>query len=374
MNFDQKYADLERLLSCEGDSLADLLENLGNRLSPVLIGGQHRDRLFACAQQIPSSAAALPFGFILPLRKNEAGASLAITLANGTKSAAYYERMGKETGATPATSGLSRLLRSTRHADSPFPQVTGKKWFLEYDLFGHTGNRLHPWVVFRTSEQPIFEKQTDRKAIEIVLSAIFNTAGWQADPREIRHFLRLYEAMEASAQILTFAVFPSVDRMIRVAVSGFQSSDEVSKYLDRIDFDERQRTTVNSVISFFETGRILNDLSIRFDLDAHGLGSTLRLGLYSKKRAADDPRHWVDSSQAWDPFLSRLQETLAPDPEKLSALSQWQSPPEVLIGRSGILFLLRGIHHIEVVLRHDCIDDVHANVFCLLCPSLTEMP
>ena len=74
INYDQKYADSERLLSFEGDSLAELLENFGERISPVLVSAEHRARLLSCAQQIPASAAALPFGFMLPLLQDPAGA------------------------------------------------------------------------------------------------------------------------------------------------------------------------------------------------------------------------------------------------------------------------------------------------------------
>ena len=374
-NYDQKYADSERLLSSEGDSLAELLENFGERISPVLVSTEHRDRLLSCAQQIPASAAALPFGFMLPLLQDPAGAVLAISLASGTQSAAHYERIEKNAAATAAEAGLSRLLGSTRELDTPSPvqQITGRKWILEYDLFGHAEDyQRHPWVVFRTSEQPIIERHADREALEIVLNEIFDKARWSTNANKIDQILYLHEVLEAPAEILTLGVFAADDIKIRVGVGGFQDSEAVSNYLARIDCVEHQRTAVKSVIGFFENRQILDDLSIRVDLGASGLGSTIRLGLYTKKRAADDPRHWLDSIQAWNPFLKRLQDLVEFCPKKISALSKWQSPPEILFGRSGLLFLIRGIHHIEVSVCDGRIDDVKAHVFCLLCPSLTE--
>ena len=210
MNFDQKYADSERLLSFEGDSLAELLENFGERISPVLVSAEHRARLLSCAQQIPASAAALPFGFMLPLLQDPAGAVLAISLASGTQSAAHYERIEKNAATTAAEAGLSRLLGSAREVNCPSPvqQITGRKWILEYDLFGHAeDNRRHPWVVFRTSEQPIFERHADREALEIVLNEIFDKARWSVHAKKIDQILYLHEVLEAPAEILTLGVF-----------------------------------------------------------------------------------------------------------------------------------------------------------------------
>ena len=375
MNYDQKYADSERLLSFEGDSLAELLENFGERISPVLVSAEHRTRLLSCAQQIPASVAALPFGFMLPLLRDPAGAVLAISLASGTQSAAHYERFKKNAAATAAEAGLSRLLVSTREVDYPSPvqQITGRKWILEYDLFGHAEDyRRRPWVVFRTSEQPIIERQADREALEVVLNEIFDKARWSVHAKKIDQILYLHEVLEAPAEILTLGVFAADDIKFRVGVGGFQGSEELSKFLARVGCVEHQRSAVKSVIGFFENRQILDDLSIRVDLGASGPGSTLRLGLYTKKRAADDPRHWLDSTQAWNPFFERLQDLVKFDSKKISALSKWQSPPEALFGRSGLLFLIRGIHHIEVSVCDGRIDDVKAHVFCLLCPSLTE--
>ena len=374
-NYDQKYADSERLLSFEGDTLAELLENFGERISPVLVSAEHRARLLSCAQQIPASAAALPFGFMLPLLQNPAGAVLAISLASGTQSAAHYERIDKSAATTAAEVGLSRLLDSTREVDCPAPvqQITGRKWILEYDLFGHAEDcRQHPWVVFRTAEQPIIERHADREALEAVLNEIFDKARWSVHAKKMDQILHLHEALEAPAEILTLGVFAADDIKIRVGIGGFQDSEEVSNYLARIGCVEHQRAAVKSAIGFFENRQILDDLSIRVDLGARRPGSTLRLGLYTKRRAADDPRHWLDSTQAWNPFLERLQDFVEFCPKKVSALSKWQSPPEVLFGRSGLLFLIRGIHHIEVSICDGRIDDVKAHVFCLLCPSLVE--
>ena len=99
------------------------------------------------------------------------------------------------------------------------------------------------------------------------------------------------------------------------------------------------------------------------DVREEGLGPTLGLTLIVKQRYTKDSRYWLDGLTDWDPFLDALSHEDIVRPEKLAALADWVSKPTPLFAKTGRFVLLRGIHHIKLVLFENHLRKAKAYVF-----------
>jgi len=123
---------------------------------------------------------------------------------------------------------------------------------------------------------------------------------------------------------------------------------------------------VAATVSRFEERGGFVELGLHLDVHADGLGPTLGLSCLAKERVAKDPRHWLDRPDLWTAFIDGLREEGLAVPEKLSALANWTTAPTTLFGRLGPFVLLRGIHHIKLVLAGDRIEQVKGYPFMAL--------
>ena len=163
----------------------------------------------------------------------------------------------------------------------------------------------------------------------------------------------------------SFGVFPSRPRSIRLAVMGFKSRRELGTYLRELDWPGRF-SAVEAVIARFSERVNIVRTGVNVDVTDDGLGPTLGLTLIVKQRYTKDSRYWLDGLTDWDPFLSALGHEEIVVPEKLAALAGWVSRPTRLFGKSGQFLLLRGIHHIKLVISDSRLKEAKAYVFMVL--------
>ncbi|MDE2985531.1 MAG: hypothetical protein OXU69_12565 [Gemmatimonadota bacterium] len=105
---------------------------------------------------------------------------------------------------------------------------------------------------------------------------------------------------------------------------------------------------------------------MNIDVREEGVGPTLGLTLIVKQRYTKDSRYWLDGLTDWEPFLEALSHEDLVVPEKLGALAGWVSKPTTLFGKSGRFVMLRGIHHIKLVVSGDRLREAKAYVFMVL--------
>ncbi len=369
MSVRNQWAATEQLLAREAKSLAGILDRLRDRVSPVLIGDRAWERLLERACELPSTIAAFPFGFEIPLHECRPGADLGISVVGGTGPAAFFEEKGRLEGADPSAAGIARLLRETEPDDSPLRQVVGRKMMLEYDIESASGVACqYPGIFLRPAERPIVGDGASQRIRDIgcVLDAATSAAGWTPDAGERRQVERVYRAQTADTRIDSFGVFPSRERAHRLAVTGFRNSRNVVAFLERSGW-QGQHAAVESVVARLEERAAFVNLGVHFDVYANGLGPALGLSFLAKNREPNDPRYWVDSPGQWALFLEGLHEAGLGEREKLSAVADWSSGAEALFCRSGTFVLLRGIHHIKLVMVGDRIKQVKGYVFVLIC-------
>ena len=368
MNFEKRLAITQERLAAEADSLAVLLERLRGHISTALIGNGEWERLLGCARELPATIVAFPFGFELPLHDRRPGADFGVSLVGGTGPASFFTQKGRSASDNAPTSGVAWLLSETDAEDSPLRQVVGRKMMLEFDVASAPDGALpDPGIFLRPAECPIVGDGADGRIrdVGIALDATVAAAGWAPDPGERRQAERVYRAQNADTRIESFGAFPSRERAIRLAVTGFRTSYDAMAFLDRAGWSG-SRSAVATAISPFEERGSFVELGVHLDVHGDSLGSKLGLSFLAKERRASDPRYWLDSQDLWTAFLDGLRKTGLAVPAKLEALGDWSRGPTTLFGDSGVFVLLRGIHHFKLVLENDRVEQAKGYAFMVL--------
>ena len=351
----------------EEENLADILLQLGDRIVPSLIAGVHRERLIQCAGAIPASVATHPFGFELPMHTDPLRGDLGIIIISGSDTARFYELRGRQSDATSAAAGLAEVIREMQCESSPIHPLASML-MLEFDVpETQRAVQKEPGVFLYPKERMIGGGNV--KPVSVMLDAIVSAAGWQAQAAEHQELARIYRKMKSSVRIGSLGVFPSRQRTIRLAIADFQNSSEIIDFLQNISWTAQNHGVVESLVEVFETNNSFVSMLVHIDLTVDGAGPMLGISFSSKVHPITHPRYWIDDPQAWTPFFDRLRDEKLVLPQKLSALRQWPSNAEMLLGQSGVQIFSRGVHHFKFVLRDNRIDEAKAYVSCLLLPA-----
>jgi len=277
MDLDRAVTLTEERLAVEGGALSDLLRHFRDRISPVLIGDREWELILERAGQLPITMGALPFGFELPLHTEAPRADLGVSLASGTRTAAFF--FGRARGGKPDETArvIERLFRRMDAEDSPLREIVGRKLMLEYDI----GPARHdegavPGMFLRPGERPILGARGQVNDAGLVVDALAACVGWDLTGAERRNVERAYLAQPADTRMDSFGVFPSRSRAIRLAVMGFTSEREVSSYLEDTGWPG-ELAAVHAVISRFKERAQVVRSGVNIDVVEDGVGPTLGL-------------------------------------------------------------------------------------------------
>ena len=366
MDIDQAVTLTQDRLAAEGGTMGDLLGHFRNRISPVLVGDPEWERILACAGRHPITMGALPFGFELPLHERSPEADFGCSLASGTRAAAFFEERAR-TDPTDATArSIARLFAQMDAEGSPLRAIVGRKLMLEYDIgSARDGERAHPAMFLRPGERPILGARDRVHDVATVVDALVACAGWERNDAERRNVERAYLAQPDDTRMDSFGVFPSRTRSIRLAVMGFKTRQQLGSYLEDTGWPGRI-PAVDAVIARFRERANVVRTGVNIDVREGGLGPALGLTLIVKQRYTKDSRYWLDGLTDWDPFLEALGHEELVVPEKLAELAGWVSKPTLLFGKTGRFVLLRGIHHMKLVMSGDELRKAKAYVFMVL--------
>ncbi len=366
MDIDDAVTLTQDRLAQEGGTMGDLLGHFRNRISPVLIGTPEWDLVLECAGKLPIAMGALPFGFELPLHEPRPKADFGVSLASGTRAAACFQARARADGADETAKAVSRLFTQMEAANSPLRDIVGRKLMLEYDIGpAQNGKSSLPGMFLRPGERPIVGAGGQANDAGMVARALLSCIGWKMTEAERGNVERAYLAQPEDTRMDSFGVFPSRLRSIRLAVMGFKSQQDTCSYLENIGWPG-QMPAVESVIARFRERANIVRTGANIDVRDDGIGPTLGLTLIVKQRYTKDSRYWLDGLTDWDPFLEALSQEDIVVPEKLAALAGWVSKPTTLFAKSGRYVLLRGIHHIKLVVSGNRLQQAKAYVFMVL--------
>ena len=366
MDFEEGLALTQERLADEADSFAEVLERLRTLIPAELIGEKEWQELLERARPMPATIGAFPFGFELPLHERRPAADLGISVVGGTGPGTFFEETGQSDNADPSSEGIARLLRETEPDKSPLREIVGRKMMLEYDVASAVMDLPpEPGIFLRPAERPIVGGSNRLRDVGVVLDALVSAIGWTQDAAERRLAEQVFEAQTPDTRIDSFGAFPSRERAIRMAVTGFRNSRDVAEFLARAGWPGKRSEAI-STVSLFEEPERFASLGVHLDVHADGLGRTLGLSFLAKERVAKDSRYWLDDPRLWTPFIGVLEEKGLAVREKLAALSRWSPGPTTLFGASGPFVLLRGIHHFKLVLARERIEQVKCYPFMVL--------
>ena len=366
MDLDEAVTLTQDRLAEEGGTMGDLLGHFRNRVSPVLVGDSEWNRILECAGKLPITTGALPFGFELPLHARRPEADFGVSLASGTRAAAFFRERARTGGTDEAARAIVRLFDRMDAENSPLREIVGRKLMLEYDIgSARSGEPSCPGMFLRPGERPILGANGQANDVAVVVDALVSCVGWELNDAERENIERAYLAQPEDTRLDSFGIFPSRSRAIRLAVMGFRSQPEICSYLEHMGWPGRI-PAVDSVIARFRERVNIVRTGANIDVREDGLGPTLGLTLIVKQRYTKDSRYWLDGLTDWEPFLEAMSHEDLVVPEKLAALAGWVSKPTVLFARSGRYVLLRGIHHIKLVMSEDRLRKAKAYVFMVL--------
>ncbi|MCE2493737.1 MAG: hypothetical protein J4F40_14225 [Alphaproteobacteria bacterium] len=366
MEIDEAITLTQDRLAEEGGTMGQLLGHFRHRISPVLIGDPGWTRILECAGKLPITMGALPFGFELPLHERSPKADFGVSLARGTRPAAFFQDRARTDRTDETATAIARLLGQMDAEGSPLREIVGRKLMLEYDT-GSTrdGEDSFPALFLRPGERPIVGAGSQLGDVAMVVDALVSSVGGETGDAERDNVERVYKAQPADTRMDSFGVFPSRSRAIRLAIMGFESRRQVCSYLEDVGWPGAI-SAVDSVITRFKERANIVRSGVNIDVRAQSLGPTLGLTLIVKQRYTKDSRYWLDGLTDWDPFLKALSHEDIVVPEKLAALAGWVSKPTTLFAKSGRYVLLRGIHHIKLVISGERLQHAKAYVFMVL--------
>lgn len=367
-NTEPPWAATEQRLLREASSLGELLAGLRERIATALISGPGWDALLARAGDLPASLAAFPFGFELPLHDPTPRADLGVSLVCGSASATAYAQRDED----PTAAGIVRLLAEKARQSSALRRITGPKMVLEYDIDA-TDRRAHPppGAFLYPTEQPLYGRDASRRLgdLGVVLDGVAAT-GWPWNVAERRQVERVYAVAGADNRVLSIGAFPARRRAIRLALADFESADDVVAFLARVQWPY-ETSTVRSTLTRLQDRGISCGIAVQLDVDSGGVGPTLGIGLYARDTSwLKEGRYWTDEPGNWEAFIACMRDEPIAVGEKLSALAHWSSGgARQLFGKSGPFVLVRGVHHVKLVVTHTRLTQVKAYVFLMLCSS-----
>ena len=366
MEIDEAVVLTQDRLAEEGGTMGELLGHFRNRISPILIGDPEWERILECAQRLPITMGALPFGFELPLHERRSRADFGASLASGTRTAAFFRERARIDNTDETSIAIERLFRQIDTQNSPLREIVGRKLMLEYDIgSARDGEFSPPGMFLRPGERPIIGMSGQVNDVGIVVDALVSCVGWNITEAERENVERVYLAQPEDTRMDSFGVFPSRSRAIRLAVMGFKSQQDICSYLEHTGWPG-QISAVDSVIARFKERVNIVRTGVNIDVKEEGVGPTLGLTLIVKQRYTKDSRYWLDGLTDWDPFLEALSHEDLVVPEKLAALADWVSKPTTLFGKSGRYVLMRGIHHLKLVIAGNQLRKAKAYVFMVL--------
>ena len=357
-------------LAEEGASLGELLGQLRGRISPTLIGERDWERILECAQTLPITMGAQPFGFEFPLHDSRPVADLGVSLASGNRTGDFFEERARNSETDETARMVKRLCQQMEARNSPLRDIVGRKMMLEYDIGSAPVEETSlPGLFLRPNERTLHGGTGLQSDVGTVVDALVSCVGWEPIAAERQNAERVYLAQPEDTRMDSFGAFPSRERTIRLAVMGFKTQREISAFLKSLNWPG-DISTVEAVISRFKERADIERTGANIDVHARGLGPTLGLTPIVKQRYTNDSRVWIDGLTDWQPMLEALGHEDLVVGEKLQALAKWVSTPSTLYASTGRFVMLRGIHHIKLVIAGDRLEKVKAYVYMVLSGAL----
>ena len=356
----------------EGGTLGDLIEHFRHLIPPVLIGDASWAQIVKCAQDLPVTIGALPLGFELPLHEARPHADFGASLASDTWAAEFFKERAVHDQSDETAQMIVRVLNDMNAQGSKLRRLVGPKMMLEYDIgSARSAEPAGPALFLRPYVRPIFAAGEQLGDVYTAAEALVGAVGWKIDGATREHLRRVYLAAPGGARMDSFGIFPARGSALRLLIMGIESQHELSEFLGRAGWPG-DVSAVASLVARFSKRLNIHKIGAHLDLHAGGVGPTLGLTPIIKERFSYNTRYFFDDLGDWTPFIEALENEPIIAKQKLPAIAELVSKPTPLFGRSGRYVLLRGIHHIKLVMTDSYLSKVKAYMFMVLTAGLSD--
>lgn len=362
MEFKQALAQTQSRLSQEGSDMGLLFEQSKSWTTETLVGENEWKRIVACTKDLPITMGTFPFGFEFPLHTRKPQADIGVTLKGVTSASKYFLERAKHSESDLLAGTIANLFKQIE--DNFFLRsIVDQKVMMEFDV-GSVKEVIPelPGFFLYPGMNPISGGMGKVKEVLTVADALYSCAGWKLDRAEKDKLEQIYLAQPNNTRMDSFGIFPSRSRGIRLAVMGLSTATAIDSFLKAIEWPGDTSIVQGVAKSLHERVQIVQS-GVNLDVNEEGLGSTLGLTAIVKLRHPNDPQYWLDDTNLWTPFLDALGQEEIVVKEKLEALKGWMSMPTILYGNTGRFVVLRGIHHIKLVISEGALSKVKAYVF-----------
>ena len=238
--------------------------------------------------------------------------------------------------------------------------MIGRKMLLEYDVdLEPHGTRQAPGIFLYPIEDALVGAGRRFQDLGAVYDALVSVSGWSPDVVEREQLEQVYRTLTPDTCIKAIGTFPSRERLVRIAVTGFRKARDVVAFLERAGWPG-QRSIVDDTVSFFEKRDAFAYLGVHFDIRAGGVGPSMGLSFFAQEQ------EWLKDIRHWTALIDGLREQGCALSEKLSELANWSTGSTTLFGKSGPFMLVRGIHHVKLVIAEGQVEQAKAYVFFLM--------
>lgn len=356
----EDWAYTEERLEIAAGSMGHLLAQIRPQVSSGLVGGAGWERILERAAELPATMGAFPFGFEIPLHDARPIADFGVTLVGGSRTAAGYQRRARADGTDRSAAVLAELLDETDRTDSLLRLVVGRKMLLEYDIDPEPDGAWPDPGIFLYPVDDILSGGGERlEELGAVHDAVVQVGGWNQDPAERRELERLYRTLQPDTLIRAFGTFPSRDRTMRIAATGFRTARDVEALLKNGGWPG-QAEVVRAIVSYFEEHDAFAYLGLHFDVTCNGVGPMLGLSFFAREQ------EWLKHIRFWAALIDGIRELGIGLPEKMEELAGRSTGSTTLIARSGPVMLVKGIHHIKLAITGEKVEKAKAYVFFLM--------
>ncbi len=366
MNFEEAVKLTQDQLSLESGTMRDLFNYSRGWTQSDLVGEREWEQLLECAEKLPITLGAFPFGFEFPLHTESPEADFGVSLTGGTLTAKIFSDRAKKDRHDTLSHTIVRFLNSLSNPQSTLRDIVGEKLMLEFDI-GSAKNKASdlPGFFLRPNRRPIEGGGAQIDDIEIIAEALVSCVGWKLSEGERQQLEQIHKAQPATTRIDSFGVFPSRSRGVRLAVMGFESQESLASFFSDVHF-QGDIAEVLAITSRFEERAAVVRNGVNLDVQDGQLGTAVGITAMVKPRFTNDPRYWIDDPDVWSTFINALRQEEWVINEKLDALARWVSKPKILFGKASNYILMRGIHHMKIVVSEGQTLKAKAYVFMVL--------
>ena len=347
----------ERMLS-QAESVGELIEQFRDRIPSEMIDGPGWSALLERTRTLPISLATNGFGFEWPLHTREAAGDLGLGMYGGSRSLAHFEEWYRSQPRDPLAAAAIRLLRESEEDESTLGRMLQSKIVFEYDIGAASHGEFPAPGLFVYPEEGTLTAPCSARAGSVFRHLIDTTVtatGRIPDPTEREYGERLLFAMPPGTKMATLGVFPSRPRAVRLAVEGFRETSSLVGFLKDIGWPGNPEATV-PLLSDLEAHDAFGHLCAHLDVHPRGIGRTLGVSFYTKGAS------WLVGGDAWLKVIDRLTHWGLAVPEKTTPLKAL-SGAEPVLGRQGMIVVMKGIHHLKAVMHGDRFEQAKAYAY-----------